>query len=202
MNRTRICLVAPSPLPADFDLTVAEALDAGDVASLLIDPAGADKGLIDRTIRAATSRGVAAVIVGTTAPPAADGVHVETGAKDVAAARASLGEERIVGAGGIGSRHDAMSLGERLPDYLFFGRFDGDTEPDIHPKALDLASWWAQLFQIPAMVMGGSEVGSIAAAAAAGIEFIALRNAVWNHPSGAASAVADANAILDEKATA
>ena len=90
-----------------------------------------------------------------------------------------------------------MLLGEALPDYVFFGRLDGDDEPSIHPKALELATWWAELFEIPAMVMGGSDVASVAQADRVGIEFIALRSAVWNHAQGPAAAIAAANEILD-----
>ncbi len=79
---------------------------------------------------------------------------------------------------------------------------DGDDEPSIHAPAFDLAAWWAALFEIPAMVMGGSEIASIAQAQEAGIEFVALRNAVWNHSAGPAAAVAEANALLDAKVTA
>jgi thiamine-phosphate pyrophosphorylase len=89
-----------------------------------------------------------------------------------------------------------MELGECVPDYLFFGRLDGDTGDEIFPKALDLAAWWSSLFEIPAVVMGGRKLESVAAAAEAGIEFVALRHAVWKHPAGPAAAVAEANRLL------
>ncbi len=73
----------------------------------------------------------------------ADGVHVDSGIADVQSAVAALHPRLMVGAGGIRSRHDAMAFGEAGPDYLFFGRLDGDTGDDIHPKALDLAAWCA-----------------------------------------------------------
>lgn len=197
MARTRLCLITPAPLPEEFDSRLSAALAGGDVASLLIAPGRAGDELVGRIVRTANDLGVASVAIGQPVPDKADGIQIETGPRDVATARRSLGDGRIVGAGGIGSRHDAMTLGEQLPDYLFFGRIDGDDEPGIHPKALELAAWWAALFQIPAMVMGGKEVISVEEAAAAGIEFVALREAVWNHPGGPEQAVAEANAILD-----
>jgi thiamine-phosphate pyrophosphorylase len=126
----------------------------------------------------------------------ADGVHVDTGVADVTAAVASGRGRRMVGAGGISSRHDAMLLAEAEPDYLFFGLLDGDRAPDIFPKALDLATWWAEVAVIPAVVMGGQAIDSVDAALSAGIDFVALRQAVWDDPRGPAAAVAEANARL------
>ncbi len=54
-----------------------------------------------------------------------------------------------------------MLAGDTDPDYVFFGRLDGDTDTAIFPKAFALAEWWAELFAIPAMVMGGSSLASV-----------------------------------------
>ena len=89
-----------------------------------------------------------------------------------------------------------MSAGEADPDYVFFGKLDGDTDDAIYPKALDLAAWWAELFEIPAIVMGGLALASVAEARNAGVEFVAIRRAVWEHPEGAAAAIAEAGRIL------
>jgi thiamine-phosphate pyrophosphorylase len=173
-------------------------LSGGDVASVLIDTDDAVR--LQTAARIAMRHGAAAIGVGLRGDIDLDGVHVETGAEDLERARALIGAGKIVGAGGVGSRHDAMVLGERLPDYVFFGRLDGDREQEVHQRALDLAAWWAELFEIPAIVMGGSDVASVAAARDAGIEFVALGNAVWDYPGGPAAAVAAANRILDRKA--
>jgi thiamine-phosphate pyrophosphorylase len=129
----------------------------------------------------------------------ADGVHLETGAEDVAEARQAL-RNKIVGAGNIQSRHDAMEIAEAEPDYLFFGKLDGDNGDQIFPRALDLAAWWSSVAVIPAIVMGGREIGSIDAAAASGIEFVALSRAVWEHPEGPGAAVSEAVRRLAELA--
>jgi thiamine-phosphate pyrophosphorylase len=200
MVRTRLCLVAPPARPADFADSLDASLAAGDVASLLFAPANAAEAATVSTIAARYD--VAAIAIDTTAFPDLDGVHIDTGPDDVMAARRTLAPDKIVGAGNVRSRHDAMVLGELLPDYVFFGRFDGDDEATIHAKALELASWWAQLFEIPAMVMGGSDVACVADAQSAGIEFVALRNAVWAHPRGPAAAISEANTLLDAEVTA
>lgn len=197
MTRTRLCLITPSPRPADFDSALAAALEAGDIASLLIDGDGPDTaGLVQTAI----ARDVAAIIVGGTDPGMADGLHLEAGGTALKAARKHLGDARMLGVGGVRSRHDAMTAGEVLPDYLFFGRIDGDDTPEIHPRALELAGWWAELFEIPAMIMGGSAIGSVTEAAAAGIEFVALKRAVWDYPDGPAAAILAANRLLEAKA--
>jgi thiamine-phosphate pyrophosphorylase len=191
---TRLCIVTPAQLPNDFADQLAAALSAGDVASLIID--SADQASIDGAASVALKFNVATIGVDVAAAANLDGVHVESGADDARMARSVLGTEKIVGAGGVSSRHDAMTLGELLPDYVFFGRLDGDGQSRIHPRAFELARWWAQLFEIPAIVMGGSDVASVADAAAAGIEFVALRAAVWNHAQGPAAAVAAVNELL------
>ncbi len=199
MVRTRLCLVTPTaPLP-DFPAALDAALAGDDVGSLIIPPLdGAGQGAFaDRLRPIAHRHGVAAIVAGDSdIASRLDGVHVETGLADLRAALARHRPDRIVGAGGVRSRHDAMSFGEAGADYLFFGRLDGDTAPGIHEKSFDLAAWWAELFEIPAIVMGGLDLASVAEAAGAGIEFVALRRAVWEHPAGPAAAVADANRLL------
>src|SRR6202008_4388297 len=106
-----------------------EALSGGDVASLIV---AADLAALPAIAAAAVpvaqAHGVAAIIVGDTRLAGhlkADGVHVETGHADLAEAARSLRPAKIVGAGGLRSRHEAMLAGESDPDYVFFGRLDG-----------------------------------------------------------------------------
>lgn len=205
--RCRLCLVTPAGFSADeFAPRLADALAGGDVASLIITPSAGDAAAFQRAVQQlvpiTSARGVASVVSGDgriAARTGADGLHVETGAGDVAEARSAF-KNKIVGAGNIQSRHDAMELAEADPDYLFFGRLDGDTGDDIFPRALDLAAWWSSVAVIPAIVMGGAAISSVDAAAASGIEFVALSRAVWDDPRGPAAAVADVSARLAERA--
>lgn len=202
-NRCRLCLVTPLQSDAAaLAARVAAAIAGGDVASLIIAVDPADPAVLQRTAEAvvpiAVARGVAAIIHNDTrivGRMGADGVHVDGGAADLADAVAALRKKKIVGAGGIRSRHEAMLAGESDPDYLFFGRLDGDTGPEIFDKSLELATWWSSLFVIPAIVMGGNTVASVAAAAEAGIEFVALSRAVFDSADPGA-AVAEANRLL------
>jgi thiamine-phosphate pyrophosphorylase len=201
--RTRLCLATPPTLDASrFAGALKSALLAGDVATLFINAGDSDderQRIAEALVPIAQSAGAAALVVNDTrllGRVNADGIHIDTGLADLNAALDRYRGKKIVGAGGIRSRHEAMERGEREPDYLFFGRLDGDTGEGIFPKAFDLASWWSGLFEIPAIVMGGRALESVVAAAEAGIEFVALRSAVWDHPDGPAKAVAEANRLL------
>lgn len=206
----RVCLVTPGLAePQALAAAVAAALSGGDVASLIIAVEGASAAALQRIAEVvapvATQRGVAVLVAGepnVALRAKADGVHVETGVADLRAAIAKLQPKGIVGAGGVTSRHDAMTLGEAGPDYVFFGRLDGDDAPAVHAHAVELAAWWAELFEIPAILMAGSTLDSLAEAAATGVEFVALRRAVWDHPDGPAAAIAEANRLLRQPADA
>jgi thiamine-phosphate pyrophosphorylase len=200
----RLCLVTPDEIDlATFPGALDAALGAGDVASVIVTGMGeALQPRAEALTPVIQRHGAAAIILGDTriaGRTRADGVHIEAH-EDLSAAMESFGGKRIVGAGNVRSRHEAMSVGESEPDYLFFGRLDGDRDPEIFPRSLDLASWWSGLFEIPAILMGGSALGSARGGAHAGVEFIALRNAVWTHAAGAAAAVAIANRLLAGKA--
>ncbi|MCC6982720.1 MAG: thiamine phosphate synthase [Bauldia sp.] len=194
----RLCLVAPPAIDAaTFPDRLAVALGGGDVAALIL--TGSDERLLKPLVRLAQDAEVAALVVDDTrlgGRTQADGIHIETGMGELKLALEKLRGRGIVGAGNLRSRHEAMTAGEVEPDYVFFGRLDGDTAPGIFPKALELAAWWSGLFEIPAMVMGGGALASVAEAAAAGIEFVALRSAVWDHPDGPGAAVAEANRLI------
>ena len=85
----------------------------------------------------------------------ADGVQSARASRICGSRCESFRPKRIVGAGNLHSRHDAMEAGELGVDYLFFGRPHGDTHDAPHPKALDLAEWWSELMQMPAVIMAG-----------------------------------------------
>ncbi|RWF73145.1 MAG: thiamine phosphate synthase [Mesorhizobium sp.] len=98
------------------------------------------------------------------------------------------------------TRDDALELGELRPDYIFFGRFGYDNKPEPHPRNLSLGKWWADVIQIPCIVMAGSDLASVEAVATTGAEFVALSSAVFADGVDPKMAVASANALLDETA--
>ena len=205
VRRCRLCLATPHDIdPAEAAKLVDDALAGGDVASLIIVGEGDSlQRLAEAIVPRAQARGVAALILNDTRIAGrthADGVHIDTGIADLAAATGKLRPKLIVGAGGIRSRHEAMEAGEANPDYLFFGRLDGDRDDDVFHKALDLAGWWSEVFLIPAMVMGGRTLASVETAAREGIEFVVLSKAVFADPRGPANAVEEANLRLSRVA--
>jgi thiamine-phosphate pyrophosphorylase len=205
MSRCRLCLIAP-PIgdPDESARAVGQALSGGDVASVII-TAGGNARLLQEMAEAivplSQALGVAAILHNDTriaGRTGADGVHVDSGVDDLIDVIEALAPKKIVGAGGLRSRHDAMTAGEAGPDYVFFGRLDGDTAATIFDKTYDLAAWWSSIMVVPAVVMGGSSVKSVRDAASAGIEFVALRRAVWEHPRGPRAAVSEACELLAE----
>ena len=201
VRRCRLCLTTPHDIdPDELAPLVDDALAGGDVASVIIGGEGDRlQRLAEAVVPRAQARGAAALVQNDTriaGRARADGVHVDSGLSDLRAAVEKLRPKLIVGAGGFRTRHDAMAAGEANPDYLFFGRLDGDTGDDIFDKALELAAWWSSLFVIPAIVMGGRSIASVEAAARAGIEFVALSRAVFDDPRGPAAAVDEANRRL------
>jgi thiamine-phosphate pyrophosphorylase len=203
-TRCRLCLVTPPAYDAKLlPARLADALAGGDVASLIVTPP-ADPGDFEDTAaalaRIAVERNVAALVLNDTriaATVQADGVHFERGTRPLDdAVAAQRKNRRIVGIGNLRTRHEALEAGELAPDYLFFGRLDGDFDAGIFPRSLELAEWWSAVTVIPAIVMGGRAIASVAEAAAAGIAFVALSAAVWQHPAGPARAVAEAAVLL------
>ncbi|MGQ7794129.1 thiamine phosphate synthase [Faunimonas sp. B44] len=130
----------------------------------------------------------------------ADGVHVSTGIGDLKRAVERFTPKQIVGAGSLRTRHAAMEAGEAGADYVFFGQPHCDIRHEPHLRALDLAEWWSDLMEIPAVIMAGHALESVAVAGATGAGFVALHRAVWEHPGGPAEAVLVAHELLQAAA--
>jgi len=106
----------------------------------------------------------------------------------------------IVGGGNARERHAALSIGEAPPDYVIFGSIDGDIKPEPHSKNIALAEWWADMIEIPCLLMGGTSTAFVEEMAQTRAEFIVFGKAVFADPANAARMVAEINATLDEKA--
>ncbi|KAG1702855.1 Thiamine-phosphate synthase [Nymphon striatum] len=129
----------------------------------------------------------------------ADGLFVEKEKSKLEDFIARFSPQNIVGCGNIKARHNALEIGELKPDFMFFGKLGGDIKPEAHPKNIKLAEWWAELVEIPGIVMGGSALNSIIEVAKTGIDFVALEKAVFAD-GDAAKNVVEANALLDAHA--
>jgi thiamine-phosphate pyrophosphorylase len=123
----------------------------------------------------------------------ADGAHAD----GIAAFQEALAlkPERIVGCGGVATRHDAMVAAEAGADYVMFGEPDAAAHRPSFEAVLDRISWWAEVFEIPCV--GYAETAAEAEVlAAAGADFIALGDAIFSDPRGPAVATAEATRRL------
>ncbi|WP_037501955.1 thiamine phosphate synthase [Sphingomonas jaspsi] len=110
----------------------------------------------------------------------ADGVHLGQKDGDPREARAILGPSKQIGVTCHASRHLAMEAGEAGADYVAFGAFyDTLTKPSEHRPHPSILSWWASLFEIPCVAIGGITPVNAAPLVAAGADFLAVCNAVW-----------------------
>lgn len=207
-ERLRLVLVMPETDDADAAARmIGEALKGGDVASVILPQYGMDDNsfqkLAEKVIPVIQEAGAAALVAGDSRVAGrarADGLHIAGRVETLGEAIEKHVPRMIVGGGNAQDRHRALEIGELQPDYIFFGKIDGDIKPEAHPKNLALAEWWASMVEIPCMVMGGTDPQSVLEIAETGAEFAALRLAVFTEPGRAAAIVQEVNALLDQKA--
>ena len=204
--RPRLYLVTP-PLgeAASFLRELGTALAAGDVAALLLRLEAADeRTLINRanSIAAVVQRRDVALLLDDHPELAAragvDGAHL-FGISALTEAIGALKPDRIAGAGGLRSRHDAMLAGEAGADYVMFGDPDGRGSRPPLEATTERLGWWSQLFEPPCVGYAGSN-DEIAPLAQAGADFIALGEWLWMQNEGPAAAIAAAALLLAQPA--
>ncbi len=207
-DRCRLVLIVPDIADMEEQVkVVADALRGGDVASVIIPQYGLDDNTFqkhaEKLVPVVQAAGAAALISGDSRVAGrvkADGLHIAGNLAELAEAVEKFVPKLIVGGGSATERHSALEVGELRPDYIFFGKLDGDIKPEAHPKNVALGEWWASMIEIPCIVMGGTDPKSALEVALSGAEFVALRAAVFAEPANAPSIVAEVNALLDEKA--
>ncbi|HEV7256783.1 MAG TPA: thiamine phosphate synthase [Bosea sp. (in: a-proteobacteria)] len=200
---TRLMLVTPLVADADamaFKLMQAQA--GGDLAAVLLRLAeGDDRSRIERVKRLAgpvQAANVALVVEASAlvvARGGADGMHLTGGVEAVAEARSSLKGDRIIGAGGLRARHDAMDIGEAGVDYVMFGepRPDGSVPP--LPAVIERAGWWAEIFETPCVAYA-PDPESVPALVETGAEFVALGAWAFEEGRDIRALVAEANEAI------
>lgn len=209
-ERCRLVLITPDiAVVPDVAERLKNALEAGDVASVIIPDWGMDEDQFQD--QAATLSGIAqeagaaSLIAGAPRVAArigADGIHVDGNRFELDDAIRQYQNRMIVGSGGARTRDVALDLGEAQPDYMFFGRFGYDKTPEPHPRNLTLGTWWAQMIEIPCIVMAGSDLASVGKVAETGAEFVAVSEVVFSADADAAEAVRAANQRLEDVAAA
>jgi thiamine-phosphate pyrophosphorylase len=194
----RLYLVTPPRFdPAALRDPLAAALDAGDVACVQLRLKDADDDTVRRAIDVlrpvVQSRDVAFILndrPDLAAATGCDGVHVGQDDMPYAQARKIVGRDAIVGVTCHDSRHLAMDAGEAGADYVAFGAFfPTGTKATEHRAEIDILQWWAEIFEVPCVAIGGITPANCGPLVAAGVDFLAVVSAVWDHPDGPAAAV-------------
>jgi thiamine-phosphate pyrophosphorylase len=116
----------------------------------------------------------------------ADGAHVQGPGDALDEALRSLKPDRIVGAGGLRMRDDAMTAGEKGADYVMFGEPDGNGPPMPLERLIERVAWWAEIFRTPCVAYAES-IESACRLAEAGADFVAVDDAVFGAPSATAA---------------
>jgi thiamine-phosphate pyrophosphorylase len=197
--RCSLYLVTPLLSAADADAFVkifAGVLEAAPIACALVRLApgsGAHaKAIVTPLLRPARDADCALLIEKDTRLAArlgADGVHVAGAGEDLVEAIESLKPERIVGAGSLRTRDDAMSAGEMGADYVMFGEPHGGAQTMGLASLMSLTErvvWWAEIFETPCVAYADT-MAAAGALAEAGADFVALGDAVWANSSPAAA---------------
>ena len=124
----------------------------------------------------------------------ADGVHIAGAGPDLEAAIERLKPERIVGAGFLRTRDEAMTAGEMGADYVMFGRSQEGARTMGLASLAERIAWWAEIFETPCVAYADT-IDAAGALAEAGADFVALGDAIWGRSSPAA-AVREAQALI------
>jgi thiamine-phosphate pyrophosphorylase len=200
----QLYLVSPLDVTGVFPDALAAALDAGPVAAFQFRVKHIDQHesarLAEPLQRICAERDVAFIVNDSMALAkriGADGVHLGQGDGDPREARALLGPAAQIGVTVHDSRHLAMEAGEAGADYVAFGAFfETATKQTRHRPDPSILSWWATLFEIPSVAIGGITPDNGRVLVEAGADFLAVCGAVWNHANGPAAAVKAFQAIL------
>ena len=193
----RLYLITPPVLaPAAFRDTLAQALDAGDVAVVQLRLKDWSEDDLRRTIDVlrpvAQSRDVAFLLndrPDLAAATGCDGAHIGQEDMPIARARAVLGDLSL-GVTCHASRDLAMVAGDAGADYVAFGAFyPSATKAPPAMADPDILTWWSELMELPCVAIGGITPENCAPLIEAGADFLAVSAAVWSHPEGPAAAI-------------
>ena len=190
----QLYLVSPLDVGGGFADRLSRALDAGPVAAFQFRVKDVDQHEAARLAqplqRVCADRDVAFIVndsVSLAKRLGADGVHLGQDDGDPAEARGLLGPSVQIGVTCHDSRHLAMEAGEAGADYVAFGSFHPTVTKEVrHRPDPSILSWWAAVFELPCVAIGGITPVNAAALVAAGADFLAVSHAVWGGDESAA----------------
>jgi thiamine-phosphate pyrophosphorylase len=197
-------MTPPVAEPAGLQGALEAALAAADIAAVLLTLASADERTMIDHVKALAplvqNKNVALLVDNRpdiVARAGADGVHV-AGVEGMKAAIESLKPNRIVGTGQLKTRHEAMLAGEAGVDYVLFGEPDATGRRPAFEAVVERVQWWAEIFEIPCVGFAAA-LDEVTPLVAAGADFVALRDCVWDDPRGPTTALAvAANHLMTE----
>ena len=205
--RCQLYLITPPNLddPAAFADDLAAACDAGGVASVQLRLKDVDDDAIRRAAEVlcplVQNRDIAFLMndrPDLAVETGCDGVHI--GQEDAAydEARALVGDNAIVGVTCHASRHLAIEAVGKGADYVAFGAFFAtDTKQAKASAGPEILQWWNEIATTPAVAIGGITPENCGPLVAAGVDFLAVVSAIWNHTQGPAAAVEAFNKAIE-----
>ena len=168
-----------------------DALAAADVAAVHGAALGSDPRTLISRIKvlapAIQNSGAAVLLDGhadLVARSGADGAHLN-GIEALQEAMPSLKPDRIVGVGGLSTRHDSMVAGETGADYVLFGEPDKTGDRPSADAIADRLAWWAELFE-PPCVGYAANINEAQTFAASGADFILVGRPRLERPAWSA----------------
>ncbi len=193
----RLYVLVADPGDAGVAETLRSAGESLDIAAVLLrpEPGTGDKpsDRLRPLVGAAHAIDAACLIEGNTALAAAlgaDGAHLD-GPVALKGALAALRPHGIAGAGGLRTKHDAMTAAEAGADYVMFGEPDAGGRRPSFETTLERTDWWVQLFEPPCVGYAGS-LEEVRALVAANADFIAIEHTLLGEKAALAEALAGA----------
>ena len=191
-------LISPQEVGGSFPDLLKAALSAGPVAAFQLRVKGVDDHALARLaepLQRICADADTAFIVNDSVALAkrlgADGVHLGQKNGDAREARDLLGPSVQIGVTCHDSRHLAMEAGEAGADYVAFGAFyPTTTKPSDYRPEPAILSWWATLFEVPCVAIGGITPDNAKPLVDAGADLIAVCQAVWGKDDPAAAVAA------------
>jgi thiamine-phosphate pyrophosphorylase len=184
----------PIDEPGELAAELPGLLAAADIAAVLVRLRETDQRTMISRVKALAlviqNAGAAVLIEGhaeLVARAGADGGHL-IGIAAMEDAMPSLKPDRIVGVGGLATRHDSMAAGEAGADYVLFGEPDATGQRPSTEAIAERLQWWDELFEPPCIGFAVSREEA-EEFAVAGADFILVGDFIWADPRGAKAAL-------------
>lgn len=195
----RLYLATPTIAdPAALVSALPKLLAAADVAAVLLRLAPSDERETIKRVKAiapVVQNGDAALLLnghfGIVARAGADGANID-GINELEDALSTLKPDRILGVGGLVTRHDAMAAGEAGADYVLFGEPDARGERPSPDAIFERLQWWAEVFEPPCVGFAAT-LDEAHLFASAGADFILVGDFIWQDSRGPEAALRDAS---------